>query len=352
MSRRDLGRALRAVQKTTDAELFSTVLRQVLNVSGLEAGVLFISDPRGERSAVAEEGPPTLCAVIKKIAIGGREILFVPRRAYDQRGYFGCRDLMRERGVEAVLALPLVLGEDCFGQLIAVNTRSVRLGAVQEGTLEALAELAAQRLKLQRERARANGLELAGRDERHRFINLWTLLLNGLGRLLKGGNDSAVEREAVAALYARASAASQLTKWLSDRPEVGFLALCREVIESTLHAHGDLRVKLTVWGDDRDIDPSLGPTSIVLAILAELALNSAKHAFFSVGQPAIVLSLIVQEGVAILDYEDNGPGLPEELKPGEGLLVMRQLADQLPYGGLEVSRPGESSFWARLHFRV
>lgn len=350
----NLRKVLLAVQKEEDPKrLLKVALEKVLAIAGMEAGVTFVFPVGGGRSVVAVSGLEDLAAVIKRMAVGLRTgLLFYPREAAEERGQFGCRSAMRRAGIESVLVVPLRYGGELFGYIAACSRKPRRLTRPQGETLLAIGRQVGQSLKLKREKERANGAELRLRSELHRLFNLWAFLLINLRNLLGlvstfRMNGSPIGVDLRAAL-AQAEAGVSLSRLLPPE-EMRLKVICHKILKGTFEALGQGCVAGSVRGDDVKLNLGAAAPSIVGGILAELATNSAKHAFPKVDEPSVTVTVRREGRLVTLTYEDNGPGRSRKRGEGQGLMTMAQLASQLPEGRIIFSWP-EEPFRAVLRF--
>lgn len=83
-------------------------------------------------------------------------------------------------------------------------------------------------------------------------------------------------------------------------------------------------------------------------ILSELITNSFKHAFAGKAQGRISIGIHLETDSLVMDYRDNGNGLPKDLQSGLGMNLVEGLANQLE--AQLTYHPGQATwFQLRLH---
>lgn len=177
--------------------------------------------------------------------------------------------------------------------------------------------------------------EILLQEVHHRVKNNLQLIASLLNlQLMSIENESA--RRAIEESKSRVQAIALMHKGLyqdDNYNSVHLKSYVNELIDNqkTLSNSSELKLDFKVKIDpiDLDIDKSV-PVGL---ILSELISNSLKHAFKGLHQGIISISIIEQDGTIILDYSDNGIGLPEDFniehQESLGFTLISALTDQL-----------------------
>jgi len=106
---------------------------------------------------------------------------------------------------------------------------------------------------------------------------------------------------------------------------------------------GSIRIETKL--DDSVLAPKI--LSSLGIIVNELFTNSMKYAFADRDEGTISLTVSAKDGRLLFIYEDNGPGIPEnvspENSPGFGLSLVSILVSQIS-GSLRIDRSKGASF--------
>lgn len=177
--------------------------------------------------------------------------------------------------------------------------------------------------------------EILLQEVHHRVKNNLQLIASLLNlQLMSIENESA--RRAIEESKSRVQAIALMHKGLyqdDNYNSVHLKSYVNELIDNqkTLSNSSELKLDFKVEIDpiDLDIDKSV-PVGL---ILSELISNSLKHAFKGHHQGIISISIIQRDETIILDYSDNGIGLPKsfniEHQESLGFTLISALTDQL-----------------------
>ncbi len=183
--------------------------------------------------------------------------------------------------------------------------------------------------------------ELTLREANHRIANSLSSLAAGISqsarRLFR--DDGAGKVEALEALHEigqRLYMVGRLHRAFAATPagnDIDIGAHLREICQSAVAALAPQRVRLNTEG----ISTCLAPSDIALElcqITTELVINSIKYA-----HPSGVVGIIevhcerLEDGTLVVEFADDGVGLPEGFDPradgGIGLQIIYALADQI-----------------------
>jgi len=166
------------------------------------------------------------------------------------------------------------------------------------------------------QRMRSEEKEIILGELRHRVKNDFASLEGYLSLRIascSGGEAVSVLREAISRIRGMAFLFDRLYGSSgNDRPSAG--ACLPELVHEILAVFGDGRsIGTSIEVEDVPVEPRL--LSDLGIIVNELATNSIKHAFPSVAEPRLSLSLTQRDGLLKVVYADNGPGLPPSPPP-------------------------------------
>ncbi len=199
-------------------------------------------------------------------------------------------------------------------------------------------------------------IQVLMQERQHRAKNNLQIISELLG-LQSGLATDKKAKEAIISGESRTQAVSLIDKMLYQNPDnieinlPGYISnLSKNLI--LMFTGNKNNVKSTIETDPVSLD-SFKATPLGL-IINELITNSLKHAFKEQNSPEIFISLKKSgRETVILNYRDNGTGLPEDLKLGNteslGLKLIGSLSKQLKG---EFQFDGNPGFHFRLKFNV
>lgn len=110
-----------------------------------------------------------------------------------------------------------------------------------------------------------------------------------------------------------------------DLSDVNLSSLINKILEMIIDVTGAKeRISFEVYGDGIEI-PSRKATSLAL-IINELAMNSIKHGITDSGK--IKVGIFRENGLILLEFRDNGSGLPHNFNKNLGLQIVSTLVEE------------------------
>jgi two-component sensor histidine kinase len=272
--------------------------------------------------------------IVGLVAQSGRPIV-VPDVLSDPR--FVHKEMAREEGLRALLAVPLVVRDRVIGVF------NCYMGAPHHFTPEeiSLFSTLANQTALAIENSSLIVRSAVVREMHHRVKNNLQTIAMLLRLQLRDGREVS-GREVLTETINRVLSIAAVHEILSVE---GFrLINVRELLERVTHTVGQtmarpaLRVDVAIEGDDLFM-PSQQATSVALAV-NELAQNALEHAFADRTAGRLRILLAQTEAEWIVEVRDDGVGLPPGTDPlatdNLGLKIVQALATEDLGGRFEV----------------
>ena len=360
-SERSSSRDLRVLKNIAEAlngasnvgEALQTTLEQVAVLLGLDAGWIWLIDPRSGRfySAVAQQLPPFLrepvrmtgrsCWCLKafragELTAGNIDVMECSRL----RAAVEERDRARTRGLRYHASIPLYFGERPLG---IMNVAAPAWRRLTRRELDLLSTIASQvGIAIERARLAGESVHVARMDERTRLAreihDTLAQNLTAIGLQIETAvEELAPQSGAVAPLRkALALSRSALDEARNSIRQLRSAAAppLAEALAATAHAFAaetGIRVHLRAHGQ---ANLSQQQEDEILRIAQEALANVRKHARAT----DVDVSLTVRDGRLRLAVADNGQGFnPRARTTGYGIVGMRERAKSLG-GRLTVAR--------------
>jgi two-component system, NarL family, sensor kinase len=259
---------------------------------------------------------------------------------------------LKEQGVEALLGVPLILGEQTVGAIIIRFAHKRDFGSVEIELAQGLAQQATLALQLTRLAEQARNAAVT--EERNRmareihdtlaqsFTGI-LIQLQAAEQVLNASQsepmmhlDSAIRLARAGLSEARRSVFALRPQLLQGRDIVHALSL---LVES-LSGESRMKLALAVSGSPPAMTPDM--ESNLLRIAQEAIMNAIKHS----GGAGIQVRLHVEPEVLKLIVEDDGSGFDPHvpsLNRGFGLISMQERADRIGGELTILTEPGSGT---------
>lgn len=267
------------------------------------------------------------------------------------------RDWYLSQGFVAALIIPMLLGDETIGWIVARSSHHRRFASEQVTVAQALAQQAA--LAIYMERLADQGRRAAVLDERNRmareihdtlaqgFTGI-ALQLEAARHALGKNTDEAREMIAQARDLARQNLAEARRSVWALRPQLleegGLPEAFRRAVDTVTRGTG-VEARFQLHGTPRPLSEEVEHDTLRIGI--EAVTNAVKHS----GGSAVEIDLTYDSAALRLSIEDDGAGFdPNQVAEGSfGMTSMRERAGRLG-GALEIcARPGRG---ARVNLEV
>lgn len=333
-------------------DILDVVTEMAAQAMGAAVCSIFLLDETGEylalRSAKRASSPyqsrPPLRVgegVIGRVAENGRS-LYIPDVRQDPR-YLGA-ELARSEGLVSLLAVPLSVRERTIGVLNCYTAEVTQFSEEQTTLFATLANQTA--LAIENARLVTNAAVV--REMHHRIKNN----LQTVAMLMQLQIPDAARLDTRQVLETNIHRIQSIAAVHESLSEQGFrLVDVRDVLERISRATAesmlrpDQQVRIELTGESLPL-PSRAATALTL-VVNELVQNALEHAFAGRSTGKVQISLGRSPDEVIVLVQDDGRGMPPEIKPGLGLDLVATLVrddlhgrfkfNPLPNGGTEVS---------------
>ena len=192
--------------------------------------------------------------------------------------------------------------------------------------------------------------ELLLREIHHRVKNSLALVSSFVGLYRSNYTDKSNNDVCFNAVQRKIDTISLVHTYLyqsSDIENINLKSYLQDLLESMLNNLGSSTGIITLTLVSEDIFMTAQPTISVGLIISELAMNSLKHAFPDNRNGTITVNIRKLNSDYIINYADDGPGLPEDFKMGDsdsmGMILIKALTEQLE-GNLRITTGPDSTF--------
>jgi len=280
--------------------------------------------------------------------VGTRQSLLVPD-ALQEEFWKDNPDI--KLGMVSYLGLPVAWDDgEVFGTFCVLDSKENKYSQLYIDLLHQFRDIVESdlaQLTLQEElRKQLDRTDLRIREAHHRIKNHFNVLISAVRLQSRQVADEDQYQALLQDIANRMKAVSLIHEKLYTSIDTSSIsineylhALCGQVMQNLAATRIDLRM-------DADNIIVSGKLSLPLGlIITELVTNSIKHAFSRVEDPYVSISIQAESpGMMVIQYRDNGPGLPEGFDPATaktfGMIILNSLAGQVDSTLTMLDEPG------------
>jgi PAS domain S-box-containing protein len=259
---------------------------------------------------------------------------------------------LKRQGVEALLGVPLILGEETIGVIIVRFAHMRDFGSVEIELAQGLAQQATLALQLTRLAEQARNAAVT--EERNRmareihdtlaqsFTGI-LIQLQAAEQVLNGSQSESKVHLDSAMRLARAGLGEARRSVFALRPQLlqgGDIVHALNLLVNSIQAESQIKIGLSVHGSPPAMTSDM--ESNLLRIVQEAVTNAIKHS----GGAEIQVRLHIEPDVLKLIVEDDGNGFDPHvpnLNRGFGLISMHERADRIGGELTILTQPGSGT---------